>query len=402
VRVRLALTVLLAALTLSAAPARAEGEAALERLTPEERAVLERRLPGLAALSAEKQELIVRNVERLRRLDPAQRALAERRFKAAREAGLGGRDLGERVSDWHALDEKRRVLAEWQSRAVKGLGLRAWGDLPLELRAHPSVAPLLHREWPLAFHQRFLRRAAALLGDAEVKAWEPPATLPEPWKREFQVDRQRLLAAPDPAKALAELRKRVLQGRILAVVHETLRTPAPEAASPEAAPPGQRFVVLGERLRALAAPAYAETLADWKRVAETKGPEGFADQVREMVLPPRPTPELQKKLDALQMVAALEAWTPLLLRRDDLVPQADVLLKTALVDELGMSTEDFAALPPRGLGPAGEARNRALREWAVRNVQDVALRHFALRKRGGERPGPFFGPRRQGNEGRPK
>ena len=345
-----------------------EAASPLGRLSPEERAALEQRIPGLGGLPREKQEQIARNVERLRGLDPEQRQLVERRFKAAREAGLGGQDLAERGRSWRRMPDGQQTLAEWQGKVMKALGWRAWRELPVTLREHPAMAPLLFRQWPAVFHQRYLAKAAGALDAETAKAWPPPATLPSTWSERFVKERAKLLEVlsapggpngpgPGRERALQQLKRLVLQGRALEAVREAFSTPVTGPDSGAA-----RLALLGERLGALTGPAFADTVAELSAEAQRLGPEAFAAQVRKAAEPEKLPPELQKKLDAYHVVLALEAWRSWIAAHPALVPQADALLRAALVDDLGMPPTTFEQLPARDA--PGEARAKALRAWA--------------------------------------
>lgn len=364
-----------------------EPEAAppLGRLSPEERAALEQRIPGLTGLPREKQEQIARNVERLRGLDPEQRLLVERRFKAAREAGLGGQDLAERGRSWRRMPDGQQTLAEWQGKVIKALGWRAWRELPAQLREHPAMAPLLFREWPGVFHQRYLSKAVAALDGETAKTWEPPVTLPQAWRERFAKDRAKLLEAlvgsgPAHEHALLQLKKLVLQGRALEAVREAFSAPVTGPDSPAA-----RLALLGERLGALTGPAFAETVAEFSAQGLRLGPEAFAAQLRRAAEPVKLPPELQKKLEAYQVVLALEAWRSWIAAHPALVPQADALLRAALVDDLGMALATFEQLPARDA--PGEARAKALRLWADETLPRE-LRKHAFAPRGSPERGP--------------
>jgi len=387
---RLARGVLAAALLLAAGAsgplARAEeaGAPPLTRLTAEERASLERRIPGLAGLAPEKQAQIVRNVERLRGLDPEQRKLVERRFKAAREAGLGGQDLAARGESWRQLGKGQQTLAEWQGKALKALGWKAWRELPAALREHPAVAPLLLREWSPVFHQRFLAKAVAGLDAETAKAWQPPTALPEAWRERFAKERETLLRpisrGPGVAgeRALLQLKRLVLQGRALESVRAAFSAPVTGVDTPTA-----RLALLGESLAALDAPAYAATVAELVAHAERQGPEAFAVHVRELAQPEKLAPEQQKKLEALQLVFALESRRSWLAAHPKLVPHADSLLRAALVDDLGMPAPTFEQLPARDA--PGEARANALRAWFDETLPRELKRHGFARRPFGER-----------------
>lgn len=366
----LALAALLGAWLL--APAlRAQEADPLARLTPDERRVLEQRLPGLAALPAERREQLVRNVERLRGLTPTQRALVEQRLGAARAAGVEPRELAEREQAWRGLGE-RRPLAEGLGRAIRALGARAWADLPEALRTHAALAPLEASSWPMAFHARFARRAAQALPEEQVRAWQPQAGTPEPWRADFERARARALADPDPARGLGDLRRRVLLGRTLAAAAEP---PAPGAE-------GGRLA-LGARIAALAPAAYAETLAEFRTAGDTRGPEALATLVREAAeAAQRHEGEKLRRLQALQAVLGLEAAAPWIAGQPALVAPADQLLRAALVGELGMPAATFEALPAR---PSAEARAQALRAW-LDQALPRDLRRAGLPRRGQDRP----------------
>lgn|GEM_PF-5217128 len=362
----------------------------LTRLSAGERAALERRIPGLTGLPRERQDLIVRNVERLRGLDPEQRRLVERRFKAAREAGLGGQDLAERGHAWLHMPGGQQTLAEWQGKAMKALAWRAWRELPAELREHPAMAPLLYRQWPAVFHQRYLSRAVAALDVETAKAWQPPLTLPQTFRDRFFKERTKLLESlnspglnstgPASARALQQLKRLVLQGRALEVVREAFSVPV---TGPDT--PALRLALLGERLGALTGQAFAETVAEFSAQAARVGPEAFAAQVKKLPEPVKLPPELQRKLEAYQVVLALEAWRSRIAAHPALVPQADALLRAALVDDLGMAPTTFDQLPARDA--PGEARVTALRAWADETLPRE-LRKLAFTPRGGPDRGP--------------
>ncbi|MFM8980145.1 MAG: DUF3106 domain-containing protein [Planctomycetia bacterium] len=368
----LALAALLAA-WLPAPALRAQEADPLARLTPDERRVLEQRLPGLASLPAERREQVVRNVERLRGLTPTQRTLVERRLDAARAAGVEPRELAEREQAWRGLGE-RRPLAEGLGRAIRALGARAWADLPEALRTHAALAPLEASSWPLAFHARFARRAAQAQPEEQVRAWQPPAGTPEPWRADFERARARALADPDAARGLADLRRRVLLGRTL-------------AAAAEPPPPGGEGgrLALGARLAALAPAAYAETLAEFRSAGEARGAEALATLVGEGAeAAQRHEGEKLRRLQALQAVMGLEAAAPWIAGQPALQAPADLLLRAALVGELGMPAATFEALPARA---AGEARAQALRAWLEQSLPRD-LRRAGLPRRGPERPQP--------------
>lgn len=368
------------------APAlRAQEADPLARLTADERRVLEQRLPGLGSLPAEQREQLVRNVERLRGLTPQQRALVDRRLHAARAAGVEPRELAEREQAWRGLGE-RRPLAEGLGRAMRALGAHAWTGLPEALRTHAALAPLEASSWPMAFHARFARKAAQDLPEEQVRAWQPAVATPEPWRADFERARARALADPDAARGLADLRRRVLLGRMLAL-----------AAEPPAAGAGGGRLALGARIAALAPQACADVLAEFRTAGEARGPEALAAMVRETAAAAqRHEGERLRRMQAMQAVLGLEAAAPWIASQGALQGPADQLLRAALVGELGMPAATFEGLPARA---SPEARAQALRAWLEQSLPRD-LRRAGQPRRGGERPlpppagGPPSPPRR--------
>ncbi|MFM8386206.1 MAG: hypothetical protein ACKOCB_05215 [Planctomycetia bacterium] len=373
----------------------AQGDDPLARLLPAERRLLDQRLvdqgqEGLASLPRERQEQLVRNVERLRGLTPAQQALVDRRLGAARAAGLEPRELVEREQAWRSLGD-RRPQAEGMGRAIRALGARAWADLPEALRTHPSLAALEASAWPVAFHARFARKAAAAPSDEQVRGWQPAADAPEPWRMEFARARERALADPDTVRGMADLRGRVLLGRMLAA--------AAPATAPALTPSGGEGgrLALGSRLAGLEPAAYDEVHAEFRGMGEKRGAEGLAALVREAAAGAvRHDAGKQRRMHAMQAVLGLEAAAPWLASQPALAAAADVVLRAALVGELGMPEAAYASLPAR---EAGEARAQALRAW----FQQAAPREWQRvgpGRRLPDRPAPALPGPRRGEGGR--
>lgn len=406
---RLALRVaLVAGAALLAAPARADDGSApdasaspLSRLKPEEQAIIRAKIAGVDALPREKQEQIVRNVETLRLLDPAQRDVLRRRLEQARDARLGGQRLDERVRGFESLGERQKGLVLHQGLVLRGLGTLAWRDLPAELRDDPRVRPL-ERAFAVAFHRKFWSRAFKALDAAAALAYEPSANLlPEMRDRLTHVRAQ---AQGGDEKALGRLKEAVF----LARAYEATRDLLPAAGvAPDGVGEERRLTALGERLRDLARPAYDEALAEFAAKWREKGPEAWAQAIADMARPPEPpalTGEQKRRYDALQVAFTLEGLGGVLGRNPAFAVHADALLRSALVEGLGMSADDFARLPPRGDGAAQERRSEALREWLEQHaplprelVRKVLMDAFA--KRWGQ--GGWQGGRARGPDNRP-
>lgn len=371
---------LLLLLVAVAGPARADGDSPLARLTAQERGVLERRIPELAGLPREKQELLVRNVERLRSLDGAKRELFARRVKDARDAHVGAEELDERRRSLKDLGGERAQLAEWQGLGMKALGLVAWRDLPANLREHASLRALARHEFMLAFHRKFWGQAVEGLDAREAAAAPVPADLPAPWRERLARAKQAYEAAPQDPKASRQLRDVVLQGRVMRAVHAMMAASAAGAEAPET-----RLLRLGEALRDVARPAYDAALAALVRMAADKGPERMAEKLVEMARPPQPPADVQRRLDAVKVVVALELLNETLQRQPDLAARADAMLRDALVDALGVAAADAERLPARG----SEERAQRLRTLIEPRLPQGEWRRDALRRFGPRGPGGF-------------
>jgi hypothetical protein len=377
------LLVLAVVLLAAASPASADEASPLARLSPEERAVLERRIPGLESLPREKQELLAQNVERLRSLDGAKRELLARRVKDARAADLGPEELDARRRSLKGLGGEKAQLAEWHGLGMKALGLVAWRDLPASVREHPALEALPRHDFMLAFHRKFWGQAVEGLDAREAAAAPVPDDLPGAWRERLQRARKAYEAAPHDPKAARQLRDVVLQGRVMRVLHRAQSAPpgGAERGGPEA-----RLLRLGEVLRDVARPAYDATLAGLVRLAEEKGPERLAEKLAETARPPQPPPDVQKRLDAVRLVAALEMLNDVFQRQPELAPKADALLRDALVAGLGVAAADVDALPPRG----DAERATRLRTLIEPKLPAGEWRREGLRRFGGQRgPGGF-------------
>jgi hypothetical protein len=364
----------------------------LARLRAEEQEAVRRKIPGVDALPREKQEQIARNVEWLRSLDPERRGLVLRRLHEAHDARLGGQKLDERMGRWRDLDS-RQPQALLQGLVIRGLGRVAWRDLPPGLRNDPRVKALGERSFAVAFHRRFWGRAFKGLDGEAARAYEAPATVPQELRD--RLTRLRAQVEGGDEKPLGRLREAVLQARAF----EAVRTGAPPPAGP-AVPHGAapardgdvRLAALGERIRDLARPAYDETLADFVAKWREKGADAWVAMVKEITQPPALSPEVRRKLEAVQVVFTVESWSGFLAQHPALHASADAILRVALVEELGMSAEEFATLPPRGDLAAQEQRAAALKQWLEQRapLPREWLRE-ALRRRfppgGGERAG---------------
>lgn len=365
----------------------------LARLNPEEQTVLRRKIPGVDALPREKQEQIVRNVEWLRSLDPERRALVLRRLHDAQEARLGGQKLDDRMLGLKDIG-KREPIAIQQGLAIRGLGRLAWRDLPPEIRDDPRVRALGERVLAVAFHRKFWHRAFQGLDAEAARAYEPPADAPQELRdRLANLGRQAQVETDPKAreKALWRLKEAVFQTRAFEVVRAAGADAVPPAAGSPRGPrhdDDARLVALGERLRDLARPAYDATLADLVKRWEEKGAEAWVGMVNDAAQPAAPPPEVRRKLEALQVAVTIESWNGFLAQHPALAAPADALLKAALVDDLGMSAEEFAKLPPRGDPAAQELRAEAFRLWLD---QRPPLPREWIRDRIGRRLGGGFG-----------
>lgn len=393
--------------------ARAEEPSPLARLKPEERAVLERKIPGLTQLPLERQEQIVRNVERLRSLDPQALERIQQRLRAADQAGLRGERLDERVRDWAEVREQgKQGQALLRGQGIRAVGLLAWRQLPAEMRADPAVSRLGERAFAAAFHQLFWGEAWRTLPKDEALAFEPPPGVPEPERARWTELRER---ARGDDRLLGRLQEEVLRRRALEAARAVLGAPAaPGPSGPEPVPAltQEQVQTLGQRLRDLAPKAYDEALrqvvASWRE----KGGERWSRAVLERLGPTEVPPEARKPVEALRFALTLEEFAA---RHPTLGAAADTLLRAALVDDLGMPAQEFERLPPRGDAAAAARRREAFLLWAQRGGLSPEVLRWALLKAwspgerwagggAGQRGQRLFpgGPRRPGNgAGRP-
>lgn len=391
-----ALLALLLALLL-APRARAEEPSPLDLLTPAERTVLEKKLPGLSSLPRERQEQIVRNVLHLRSLSGEDRARMLRRLQEAGEARVRGDDLGSRLEAWGAL----RGNPDGQGVQMKlTLGMRAlaslaWDALPEDMRADPRVRGLGERAFAVGFHRAFWGAAVRGQDAAAALAYQPPAWLPESVRGRVD-DLKRRVAAPsagegERAKLQSRLAEQVLQCRALEAVRAALGGAAPqgprEPGAGEGGPPlsGEGLRALGRALSELAPEAYAKALQQGVTLWREKGGERWAEAMLELGRPPAPPPEVQRQAEALAQVFAVEHF---LARRPGLADEAEPYLRALVVGELGMPEADYAALPPRS-AEAGQPdrRREAFLRWAKRSLPAEVLQHAFGRRQGaaGER-----------------
>ncbi len=369
----------------------------LGRLRPEERAVLERKIPGLSELPLEKQEQIVRNVERLRSLDPQALERVKQRLREADQAGLRGERLDERVRDWAGLKDKQGP-ALLRGQGIHAVGQLAWRRLPPEMRADPAVARVGERVFSTVFHGLFWGQAWRSLPAEEALSFEPPAGAPEGERARWLELRERARGNP---QLLGRLQEELLRRRALEAARAVLgpppggegHGPAPAPGS-AAGPGGERLLALGERLRELAPKAFDDALAQLVAQWREKGGERWAQGLLEKVRPPEPAPEMLRQVETVRFVLALEEFAA---RHGPLAAAADTLLRAALVDDLRMPADEFERLPPRGDAAAQARRREALLLWAQRGGLPPEVLRWALFKAWtpGERMGGAFPGRGQ-------
>jgi hypothetical protein len=180
-RFRLAASLaVLVLLCVAATPAAAEGESALERLTPEERAFVEK-FPGWAELSEKQKEHLAVNAIRLRSLAPEDRARFMRRLQEVKQH----RDQHGRLPEGFKRFRNPKVRAEMKNRGLlmRAVGATLWTDLPDA--THETVKDVLgprgRGRVEDAFFRRLWGRVAAKIAEAGVPAIEVAPDAPPPF-----------------------------------------------------------------------------------------------------------------------------------------------------------------------------------------------------------------------------
>ena len=248
--------VLLALVLLACAPLRSEAEepgAALGRLTPQERRVLEERVPDFDRMDPQRQERIAANVIRLRGLDGEARARLRDRLRALerRRDEQGRLPSGleaARTPTWRETIRRRGAL-------VRGVGTRMWASLDPDARRR--ITATLGRRGrgavEVAFTQRVLAEQARALA-ASLAVIELPDGLPPRVERRVAPLRER--AEAGDAKARLHLAQLAVVVRAQGWVEEFPASGRVERETLEA---------VGEAVRASAPDVFAAAVADLER-----------------------------------------------------------------------------------------------------------------------------------------
>lgn len=256
-------SILLVALVLGAAIARAEEPGtpeqpgALERLTAEERAQLESRVAGWADLTAERKEKIALTMIRLRDMsEEKRRALLERieRLKRGREAGRGPRPG--RLE--HHLDPRRMKDHRRRGHVMRAVGDVLWGELPEATRTRIESSLEKHERGHVsrAFFRRLVGRIAEERARDGVPPIPVPPDVPPEWKQGMEELRAKAEAGDEGAlKRLAHM----------SVFHDLQRV-ADELGRD--GPPDEDAVRrLGARVRKAYPEAFAASIAELEEAA---------------------------------------------------------------------------------------------------------------------------------------
>ncbi|HVG93294.1 MAG TPA: DUF3106 domain-containing protein, partial [Planctomycetota bacterium] len=234
---RLALARALLAFVASALPARAEDVAPLqaaavqgaaERLTPEEVAVLRRRLPEWDRWDAAARDRVAAGVVRLRGLTPEQRARVFERGRRLDRAGpVAAETFAKNLSAWSRFgpDDRQRVLqADVTARA---LATEVFAGMPASVRDPAFAAPGAPGGWGpgmraslgLAISRAWRERALASLVASPSLDHEPAASAP-PARAQALRDLREKVRAAGGERAPEDLRRRyahwVLEDRVAA------------------------------------------------------------------------------------------------------------------------------------------------------------------------------------------
>lgn len=288
--------VCLIALVLGATAAQAEKPSALERLTPEERSVLEERVPGWKDLSPERQEGIARNVIRIRELpEEKRRALLERieRLKRGREAGRGPRPgrLG------HHLDPRRMEKHRHRGHAMRAVGLVLWGELPEATRT--KIEATLGERERMVVGMTFFRRLVGRIAKERAKQGVPPIPVPADLPPE---ERQELATLRAKAEAGDE---RALERLAHKSVFHDLQRVAAELGRD--GPPDEETVRrLGAKVREAYPEAFAASFEELAQAAESEeGLRRYAPRGGRGRHARSPGHQARRLLEALQESGAL-------------------------------------------------------------------------------------------------
>lgn len=350
-----------------AAPAAARDYVA--ELTSEELGFLRQRIQDWDAMEASQRQRIAQNVLRLRNLSEEGRKQFRRKIDHFTKAGGDAPHAKERLEQLKR-DGTRMLF-------TRGLGALARRELGMEQEAALLERGVSTNTLDMLFSRMFWERAVQSAGDTEPPAPDslPAGVSPESRQR-YAEAHARYVEAEGPAR---ERMRRYLGFKHAMLQSELLRQ---SAARTDLASSDAYALALGQRLREAWPQAFAAVLDSVRA-----NPDAFvqaaerSETQRAVEGLSRGRGRLSKEELRLLVVLADRAATHNAAERPQLRERVDQLLRSVLVDELGLPQEAVDGLPARSEPEAREA--------ALRHLLKLPGHHGSgPHRRGG------FGPRR--------